>query len=172
MVIGHHPHVVQGVEQYQGGLIAYSLGNFQFKVELNDTHLNSGTGMILRVCRSADGRLDFETIPVETRCASRVECSIGERGLKKQERIAQLSRALNGSGVRMPFWLAEASKIWFPSQLESWRFRVGRFGNRERLRMLFWLLQPLHFTLLLFHFFNSCVAARSRTVSPGANPSP
>ena len=27
LVIGHHPHVVQGVEQYKGALIAYSLGN-------------------------------------------------------------------------------------------------------------------------------------------------
>jgi len=29
-VIGHHPHVVQGIEPYKGGLIAYSLGNFIF----------------------------------------------------------------------------------------------------------------------------------------------
>lgn len=30
VIIGHHPHVVQGVEEYRGGLIAYSLGNFVF----------------------------------------------------------------------------------------------------------------------------------------------
>lgn len=30
LVIGHHPHVVQEVELYGGGLIAYSLGNFVF----------------------------------------------------------------------------------------------------------------------------------------------
>ncbi len=28
IIIGHHPHVVQTVEKYKGGLIAYSLGNF------------------------------------------------------------------------------------------------------------------------------------------------
>lgn len=28
IIIGHHPHVVQGVENYRGALIAYSLGNF------------------------------------------------------------------------------------------------------------------------------------------------
>jgi poly-gamma-glutamate synthesis protein (capsule biosynthesis protein) len=27
-VIGHHPHIVQGVERYRDGLIAYSVGNF------------------------------------------------------------------------------------------------------------------------------------------------
>ncbi len=29
-VIGHHPHVLQGVERYKGGIIFYSLGNFAF----------------------------------------------------------------------------------------------------------------------------------------------
>ena len=29
-VVGHHPHVLQGIERYRGGVIAYSLGNFIF----------------------------------------------------------------------------------------------------------------------------------------------
>lgn len=29
-VIGHHPHVLQGIERYKNGVIAYSLGNFVF----------------------------------------------------------------------------------------------------------------------------------------------
>jgi len=30
LIIGHHPHVVQNIEKYQGKLIFYSLGNFIF----------------------------------------------------------------------------------------------------------------------------------------------
>lgn len=30
LVIGHHPHVLQGIERYSNGIIAYSLGNFLF----------------------------------------------------------------------------------------------------------------------------------------------
>lgn len=30
LVIGHHPHVLQGIELYKEGIIAYSLGNFIF----------------------------------------------------------------------------------------------------------------------------------------------
>ncbi|MFA5844583.1 MAG: CapA family protein [Coriobacteriia bacterium] len=30
LVLAHHPHVIQGVERYHGGLIAYSLGDFVF----------------------------------------------------------------------------------------------------------------------------------------------
>ena len=30
VVVGHHPHVLQGIERYKGKLILYSLGNFAF----------------------------------------------------------------------------------------------------------------------------------------------
>ncbi|RKQ34749.1 CapA family protein [Oceanobacillus halophilus] len=30
LVLGHHPHVVQGIEEYNGKYIVYSLGNFMF----------------------------------------------------------------------------------------------------------------------------------------------
>lgn len=33
IVIGHHPHVLQGVEVYDGALVLYSLGNFVFDQE-------------------------------------------------------------------------------------------------------------------------------------------
>lgn len=31
LVIGHHPHVLQGVELYEGAAVCYSLGNFAFR---------------------------------------------------------------------------------------------------------------------------------------------
>ncbi len=36
LVIQHHPHVCQGIENYMGGLIAYSLGNCVFQVHENE----------------------------------------------------------------------------------------------------------------------------------------
>ncbi len=30
VIIGHHPHVLQAIEEYEGGIIAYSLGNLIF----------------------------------------------------------------------------------------------------------------------------------------------
>ncbi len=46
MVIGHHPHIMQDLEKYHGGLIAYSLGNFIF-----DQYFSNDTmrGMVLGV---------------------------------------------------------------------------------------------------------------------------
>ena len=36
MVLGHHPHTLQGVERYGDGLIIYSLGNFVFDLDNED----------------------------------------------------------------------------------------------------------------------------------------
>jgi poly-gamma-glutamate capsule biosynthesis protein CapA/YwtB (metallophosphatase superfamily) len=33
LVIGHHAHLLQGIEFYHGGVIAYGLGNFAFQIE-------------------------------------------------------------------------------------------------------------------------------------------
>jgi hypothetical protein len=33
LIVGHHPHVLQGVEAVDRGLVAYSLGNFTFAEE-------------------------------------------------------------------------------------------------------------------------------------------
>lgn len=39
-VIGHHPHVIQGKENYENGLIYYSLGNFMFDEDDGDGEYN------------------------------------------------------------------------------------------------------------------------------------
>lgn len=41
IVIGHHPHVVQGWEKYKNGFIAYSLGNFNFEAGVGETYNNT-----------------------------------------------------------------------------------------------------------------------------------
>ncbi len=46
LVIGHHPHVVQPIEQYQDGWIAYSLGNFVFDQSFSEQTMQ---GLLLKV---------------------------------------------------------------------------------------------------------------------------
>ncbi len=46
LVIGHHPHVTQSIEEYGGGWIAYSLGNFIFDQPFSK---NTMEGMVLEV---------------------------------------------------------------------------------------------------------------------------
>ena len=46
LVVGHHPHVTQPVEQYKNGWIAYSLGNFVFD---QDFSAETMQGLMLKV---------------------------------------------------------------------------------------------------------------------------
>jgi len=46
LIIGHHPHVAQEVEQYRGKRIAYSLGNFVFDQNFSE---DTRRGLMLKV---------------------------------------------------------------------------------------------------------------------------
>ncbi len=46
IVIGHHPHVIQDLEYYKGGVIAYSLGNFVFDQNFSDETMR---GLVLEI---------------------------------------------------------------------------------------------------------------------------
>ncbi|MDO8496518.1 MAG: AmmeMemoRadiSam system protein B [bacterium] len=54
LVIGHHPHVVQEVEQYKSGWIAYSLGNFVFDQNFSK---ETNRGLILEAV-IANGKIE------------------------------------------------------------------------------------------------------------------
>jgi len=69
MVLGHHPHVPQGVELVDGSLIAYSLGNFYFSAHtspyMRDNGPHTAHSFLLLVEVSAEGVRSFERVPYE-----------------------------------------------------------------------------------------------------------
>lgn len=62
LVIGHHPHVLQGIEKYNGKYIFYSLGNFIF-----DRQIPSGTDEtgILQFALSQNKIHDVTILPIK-----------------------------------------------------------------------------------------------------------
>jgi poly-gamma-glutamate capsule biosynthesis protein CapA/YwtB (metallophosphatase superfamily) len=60
IVVGHHPHVLQGFEWYKGHLIAYSLGNFVFDQDF----LSTFPSAILRTIFEGDRLIDARVIPL------------------------------------------------------------------------------------------------------------
>lgn len=62
LVIGSHPHVLQEVEEYEGGLIAYSLGNFVFDGFEDVAHANESA--ILFVELTSFGLVGWSLAPV------------------------------------------------------------------------------------------------------------
>ena len=68
LVLGHHPHVLQGVEHLGGSLIAYSLGNFVFHAHTStylQAHLPAtARSFVLLVDVARDGVRSFTRVPV------------------------------------------------------------------------------------------------------------
>lgn len=48
MIVGHHPHVLQGIEIYRGAPICYSLGNFVFPTPWEINHDSAVFELVLR----------------------------------------------------------------------------------------------------------------------------
>jgi poly-gamma-glutamate synthesis protein (capsule biosynthesis protein) len=61
LVLGHHPHVPQEFEVYQGRIIAYSLGNFVFGSESNRTN----AGILLLLTFQGKGLSRVEAVPLD-----------------------------------------------------------------------------------------------------------
>lgn len=70
---GHHPHVIQGVEEYKGSLIAHSLGNFCFDDIYTDTSGDkplvalteqNRTGMILELTIESNKIVNWKETPI------------------------------------------------------------------------------------------------------------
>ncbi|SDN17280.1 poly-gamma-glutamate synthesis protein (capsule biosynthesis protein) [Paenibacillus sp. yr247] len=87
LVVGGHPHVLQGFEQYKGKWIAYSLGNFIFTT--NDNPKTWET-VILEAACSKDTSCSIHLVPILTKSALPTPMSI-EDGAKLFQRLSQIS---------------------------------------------------------------------------------
>jgi gamma-polyglutamate biosynthesis protein CapA len=95
LVIGHHPHVLQGVEVYRGSLILYSLGNFVF--DLMPAFLGPATRESVLVKVNLSGRSVKEAyfFPVLINAQGQPE-RLDER-MKKNQEILETMRRLSAS---------------------------------------------------------------------------
>ena len=64
IIIGHHPHVVQPVEKYHGGVILYSLGNFLFDMLWSEKVRN---GMKVDLIINDNKSIDYTIVPFRIR---------------------------------------------------------------------------------------------------------
>ena len=65
IILGHHPHIVQGIERYKGAVIAYSLGNFVF--DMWQQRLRRSLVLTLEITSRRDIR--HQVVPIEINTA-------------------------------------------------------------------------------------------------------
>ena len=89
VIIGHHPHVLQGIEQYKKGIIFYSLGNFAFASKSTTADVSAMIHLRLN-----DNHHEAEIVPLDVlhrRVGFQPHVLTGERGAAVIEKLNDLS---------------------------------------------------------------------------------
>lgn len=93
VLIGSHSHVPQGVEEYKGGLIFYSLGNFAFWQPFS--YWTEHSFMAEITLSPSTGRVDYNPIAVTSGWQPRLAAATSDTDdVKILQYIARLSEAL------------------------------------------------------------------------------
>lgn len=145
LVVGHHPHVAQGSEDYAGGRIVYSLGNFAFpQTLLNSEHLH---GAILSVAIHNKTISDTTLHPIY--CDTSGTVSLDERE-RSQRTITSLSDALEDPAYEQTFDLL-AEDLWEQRYRHFYQRALGGYSTlRGLIRSLVHFIRhdPIDYQLL------------------------
>jgi len=139
IILGHHPHVIQGIDRYKHGLIAYSLGNFQFNPEISYTKTNNS--MILCSELSKEGLENYYIIPV----VIDQYFSPGVSGEAKEEIssfVRSLSEPISSGTLTWGWWFEQIAEEYLSGNMKSFIIRVRRYGIKHLLQAVIWLLSP------------------------------
>lgn len=93
VIIGHHPHVLQGFERYRNGIIFYSLGNFAFASKSPTADVSA----MIRL-RLADTHREAEILPLDVRyrrVGFQPQLLSGTRGAAVIDTLNRLSKPFN-----------------------------------------------------------------------------
>lgn len=137
IVLGHHAHVLQGIERYRGGVIAYNLGSLMMSGPSGDYRYvlqeNNRESVILMIHISKDGISDVEITP--TRLDENLRPNICE-GIKRDEVLGRLdkwSETVADPGYP-EFWREMVIRNRFRNPVREWLGRGNYLGRAKNLR--------------------------------------
>ncbi|MFW5638970.1 MAG: CapA family protein [Methanoculleus sp.] len=140
LILGHHSHTIQGLERYKDGLIAYSLGNFQFDTELFKEKIKST--MILSVDLDRHGIKDCTVIPCIINDDFQPEVAEGQTREAVEGWIRRCSERVESGQVTRRWWYEEIGYEYLTYNLESYRYRIREHGFAPLIECGVWLATP------------------------------
>ncbi|MFW6437802.1 MAG: CapA family protein [Armatimonadota bacterium] len=142
LIVGHHPHVLQGVEIYGGRPIVYSLGNFAFPTPWKNTQL---TGAVRIDVENGDWtKLTWHPVRLEHNTGIPAPAA----GIDAQRIISRLKRLSGALGTRYQATQDQSAPLWLaherPQAPDEESFVVEQHPEIDRMstvRFLAWDLE-------------------------------
>jgi len=137
IILGHGPHLVQGFEKHNNGIIAYSLGNFQIAFRKGE---GTDRSIIGRFNIHPDS-IEFDFVPIKINQDFCPELLIGKEKNKLIKKINMCSYII-GQGLRTGFVLEQICGKHLKDSVESYIILIKRYGFRYALKFIKWLISP------------------------------
>lgn len=148
IILGHHPHVIQGIEKYKKGIILYSLGNFQFKLEEKIIDLNQYTNIFK--LKITEEKIEVETYPVFIQEDGNPTVKLNEkqkiRHKEIQEKCQEYIENLNYFNI-----LKEMSNYPMKQHLIAWKKRKQKKEKNYYLKKIRWFISPKNFVVFFLY---------------------
>jgi hypothetical protein len=146
MVVGHHPHIIQGVENYKGKFIFYSLGNFNLGDNWDMRPRFGKIGMVLIVEFEGPRLVGYEIVPVELNDCFQPSSLPEERAEKVRKIVSEISEPFS-KGITWLYWIKRCGWTTFRAHCQAWKMGLWlRPGRKDqwttRLRMLGHFARP------------------------------
>jgi len=167
IIIGHHPHYLQGIEKYKEGIIFYSLGNFNFHhYDIKNSIYNDLSCIVKLELRKSNNHkeIEYEIIPIRINDNYQPEV-IKEKKVKNNffNYLDCLSNKIIDDSFTWRFWYSTLFKNYMKGNLNSWKIRIKKYGIKEFLKSCIWLLRPFNL-LLYYHFLISLLEKKKENV--------
>ncbi|MDI6452383.1 CapA family protein [Peloplasma aerotolerans] len=149
VILGHHPHILQSIENYKNGIIAYSQGNFQMITY--DYSIKTKISMILSF-EFNQKKVSYKIIPVviNKRIPNLIQDPINAK--LYSEYMIEADYYFKKNSWFM-FYIY-TSKQYLIDSLQAWKIRLNKREKRLVLKILRWLLSKKTITMFLFLPFN------------------
>jgi len=160
IIIGHHPSVLQGIEEYHKGLIIYSLGNFQFIDDAHRSIVNwTKISTIISIEISKYGYKSYKLKPVIID-DNYAPYTLSEKKEKKIFHFIKLiSNPISKNKVTAKWWFEQIAKNHLVGNIDSWKIRINNYGLSNIIYMVRWFFYRFQinciFGLIRKYFKNS-----------------
>lgn len=140
IILGHHPHVIQGIERYRDGLIAYSLGNFDMYPTM--WFARSSNSLILCIDLEETGIVDYTLVPLKIPTNEIPTVVEGSEKADALQFIDLISRPVTNGSMTEKWWFEQIGEVYVRGSLESYALRIKKYGIRHFVEFLLWSVTP------------------------------